>query len=72
MARVPAVVGLVGFVLASAGCPREPGDPPPVPGAECVGIADCNDGAVCGVVALCVARRCEAEPSTFVACSDGG
>ncbi|MCS6799280.1 MAG: hypothetical protein NZ898_12265 [Myxococcota bacterium] len=49
--------------LASGGCPREPEVPARGPGQACERLEDCNDGARCGALRLCIDGRCEQRPS---------
>lgn len=64
---------LVLLAITLGGCPRDVEIPDRSEEARsCESEMDCNDGATCGQLRLCVDSLCEAQPSGIVACRDGG
>ena len=59
-------VALAGLL---AGCPRDVVEPPRSPDAvPCDRNEDCNGGAACGSLRVCVDKLCEQLPSLVVPC----
>lgn len=55
------------------GCPRDVQVPDPGEDATpCAETADCNAGATCGQLKMCVDGLCEATPSLAIPCPTAG
>ena len=71
MRRAPLVLAFV-LALVASGCPRTPDAPEPGMGTPCEQISDCNPGATCGALSLCVAGFCEEGASLIRPCPGEG
>ena len=60
------------LALALTGCPRQVTAPEPMGTTPCRQLTDCNPGASCGALRLCVEGFCEAEPSLVRPCPHEG
>ncbi|MBX3271867.1 MAG: hypothetical protein KF729_16485 [Sandaracinaceae bacterium] len=58
--------------LTLSGCPRTPEAPGPGTGTPCEQLDDCNPGATCGALRLCVSGFCEAGRSLIRPCPGEG
>lgn len=58
--------------LLMIGCPRQPDAPPPGMGTPCDSTEECNAGATCGLLRICVEGYCEDEASLVRPCPGEG
>jgi len=72
MSRAAHLFFLAALALGAGGCPRAPQAPPPGDAPPCASHADCNAGATCGRLVLCVGGQCGVAPAIEVACPGTG
>ena len=63
---------LIALAFSLTGCPKQVSAPEPMGANPCRQLTDCNPGASCGALRLCVDGFCEAQPSLVRPCPHAG